>query len=58
MVQLALTAYKTSGDKSQYVAALSALKVALQSVLDILYPLVPQAEAANLQSQLVKATQL
>lgn len=58
VAQVALTAYKESGDKSQYLGALAALKTALQAVLDILYPLVTQTEAASLQSQLYNATQL
>ena len=54
----ALEAYKASGDKVQYLAALQAVKAAVGGILDILVPMIPQSEAVTLQSDLVKAVQL
>ena len=52
----ALVAYKTTGDKSQYVIALQIVKAATGTILDILIPLIPQPQAVTLQTSLLKAT--
>ena len=52
----ALVAYKTTGDKSQYVIALQLVKTATATILDILTPLVPQPQAVSLQTSLINAT--
>lgn len=53
-----LVAYKESGDKTQYIAALQATKVAVTGILDILTPLVAHTKSVELQTQLLKASTL
>jgi hypothetical protein len=52
----ALIAYKTNGDKGQYVMALQAVKSAVVVLLDILNPMIPQTQASAMQVDLMKAS--
>lgn len=54
----ALVAYKASGEETQYVAALTAVRAAATGIFQIITPLMSQTQAANLNSQLSKATAL
>lgn len=54
----ALEAYKVSGDKTQYLAALKATKAALNAILDILTPLIGSDKSSDLFAKLANAQQL
>lgn len=54
----ALTAYKNGGSSDAYVNALIAVRSALDSLITILTPAIPQADSQSLRANLAKATKL
>ncbi len=54
----ALEAYKVSGDKTQYIAALRATRAALTAILDILQPLIGADKASTLFANLATANEI
>jgi hypothetical protein len=56
--QAALVAYKSSGDQTQYVAALNAAKVAAQGLIDLIVPLLDPSTGNTLSNNLSKAKTL
>lgn len=58
VAQAALVAYKASGDQTQYIAALNAVKVAAAGIIDLIVPFVATDKGVTLKSDLTKAKTL
>lgn len=58
VAQAALVAYKASGDQTQYVAALSAVKAAAGGIIDLIVPFITTDRGVTLKSNLTKASTL
>ena len=58
VAEKALTAYKASGNPSDYTSSLQAVKVAVQAILDVLTPILAPADNATLKANLAKASKL
>lgn len=56
--QTALIAYKNSGAKDQYLAALTAVRAAASEIFDLITPFISASEGQNLNAKLSKATEL
>ncbi len=52
---IALKAYKESGNESQYVATLTALKAAVSPIIELIVPLLTADQSNNLKAKLIKA---
>lgn len=50
-----LQTYKQTGDQSQYIAALQAVKAAASGIIDLIVPLLTESQAQTLKSNLAKA---
>jgi hypothetical protein len=58
VAQAALTAYKASGDPTQYNVAIAAAKQAASNLVALIVPLVTPAQATTLQTNLANAKTL
>lgn len=56
--QKALEAYKATGDQSQYVAALTAVRAAASGIFELITPIIAPAEAQSLNAKLSQAKTL
>ncbi len=56
VAQTALVAYKNSGDSTEYVKAIVAVRAAADGLFAIITPLMPQSKATTLRTQLAKAS--
>ncbi len=54
---ISLKAYKESGNETQYVATLNALKAAVGPIIDLITPLLAPTQTAALKTKLTKASQ-
>lgn len=58
VAQTALINYKASGNNADYVSALVAVRASVDSLFNLITPLLTPAKASNLKSNLSKATVL
>jgi hypothetical protein len=58
VAQTALINYKASGNNADYVSAIVAVRASVDSLFDLITPLLTPAKASTLQSNLKKATVL
>lgn len=56
VTQIALVAYKNSGDSTEYVKALASLRATVDELFALIYPLVSTSEASTLKANLAKAS--